>query len=154
MTALRGVRIPLDELRETYDEVVRVGSQREVARRHEWNQAKVRHRVLSYMRHAGIEGPPPGIVSPDHSQRGTLSHSGQGDRSAYREAMARVRELEEQRDALLARVERLEEVSAMFAGVHRKLDRLLAVEPLMVPRDLDRRRVDGGAGRRRESRSA
>lgn len=78
---LRAVRIPLDQLKATYDEVVATGSQRAVAIAHGWNQAKVRHRVLSYMRHAGIEGDPPGIVSRDHAQRGSLSHSGVGDRS-------------------------------------------------------------------------
>ena len=148
--SLRGVRLPPDVLRETFDEVVACGSQRAVAQAHGWHQAKVRSRVLSWMRHAGIEGPVPGIVSPSHVERGGLSHSGQGDRSAWKRAADRVIDLEREVAALRARLALLESEARPFARLEAKLDALLA-RPAVTP--VTHRRIrDGGVGGRAERR--
>lgn len=148
---LREVRIPIEVLRETYDEVVRVGSQREVAKAWGWTQAKVRHRVNSYMRHAGIEGDPPGIVSPSHRQRGSLSHSGQGDRSAWRRATDENRALRDRVAALEAEVADLTARVVPLERIEAKLDQLLA-RPVTIAAVSHRRKADGGIGGRRELR--
>lgn len=151
-TTMRGVRIPLDVLRETYDEVVACGSQRAVAKAHGWHQAKVKHRVESYMRHAGIGGLPPGITSVDHAARASLSHSGQGKASAYHRAAARIAELEAENAALRERVDELE--ARPWADIHAKLDAILA-RPAGTIVALDHRRLrDGGTSRRDQMRAA
>lgn len=154
---LRSVRVPFEELEATYNEVVAAGSQRAVALAHGWHQAKVRHRVMSYMKHAGIEGDPPGIVSKDHAQRGSMSHLGGGDRSAltalraeHATALLRLEALETENAALRRRLEESEDIRASFAALHRKLDRLLARQaPVVVTH---RRQADGGIGGKAERR--
>lgn len=156
-TYLTDIRIPIEDLRETYDEVVRVGSQREVANQRGWNQAKVRHRVLSYMRHAGIEGDPPGIVSRTHAARGSLSHSGQGARTLHRilaadlaAANARLAAVEAENTDLRERIADLEAIAARFDRIDAAIA-ALASRPIGV---VTHRRVkDGGVGGKRELRA-
>lgn len=156
---MQGIRLPLDELRQTYDEVVAAGSQRAVAKAHGWHQSKVKHRVESYMAAVGIEGPPPGIVSPEHSHRATLSHSGQGATSEWRRDQARLRDATAALERALVENRRLRErVAELDAEVARwdrlegKLDALLA-RPAAIP-VTHRRIADGGVGGRRERRDA
>jgi hypothetical protein len=152
----QGVRLDPEELRVTYDEVVAAGSQKAVAVAHGWNQAKVRHRVLAWMRHAGIEGDPPGIISPSHRIRGALSHAGTGDRTAVRLAQrdadalrARLATVEAEHAALRAEHERL-------ADLHVRFDRLEAMVAQVLARPAGivshRRQSDGGIGGREELR--
>lgn len=157
---MQGTRLPIEELRATYDEVVAAGSQRAVARAHGWHQSKVKHRVESYMAAAGIEGPAPGIISPEHSHRATLSHSGQGDRTAWRKDQARLREAQEalerslvENRRLRARVADLEEQVARWDRLEDKLDALLA-RPSSPTAITNRRIADGGVGGRKERRAA
>ena len=157
---LRAIRVPWEELEATYREVVATGSQRAVAQAHGWNQAKVRHRVLSYMRHAGIEGDPPGIVSKDHAQRGSMSHLGGGARSAltalrddHAATRLRLDALEDENRLLRERLAEVEDIRSSFAALHRKLDALLARQA-PTPLVTHRRLADGGVGGRRESRRA
>lgn len=156
---MQGTRLPIEELRATFDEVVAAGSQRAVAKAHGWHQSKVKHRVESYMAVAGIEGPAPGIISPEHSHRATLSHSGQGDRTAWRKDQARLREAQEALERALvenrrlrARVADLEEQVARWDRLEAKLDALIA-RPTGAPAVVShRRKSDGGAGGREEMR--
>ncbi len=145
---VRESRLPIEVLRATYDEVVRVGSQRLVAQAHGWHQAMVRHRVLSYMRHAGIEGDPPGVVSRSHAHRGSLSHSGQGARTEHRmltadlaAAHARLFAVEAENADLRERIADLERVDARFD----RLEALIAARPSGVILQPSHRRIkDGG----------
>ena len=158
---MQGTRLPIEELRATFDEVVAAGSQRAVAKAHGWAQSKVKHRVESYMRAAGIDGPAPGIISPEHSHRATLSHSGQGDRTAWRKDQARLREAQEALERALvenrrlrARIDDLEDRVDRWDRLEAKLDALLA-RPTVGPAVVTHRRVrDGGIGGRKERRAA
>lgn len=156
---MRGTRLPIDVLRATYDEVVAAGSQRAVAKAHGWPQSKVKHRVESYMATSGIEGPPPGIISAEHSHRATLSHSGQGDRSAWRRDQARLRDAQAALERALVenrklreRVDDLAEKVDRWDRLEAKLDALLA-RPLAIGSVTHRRIKDGGVGGREELRS-
>lgn len=156
---MQGVRLPLEELRATYDEVVAAGSQRAVAKAHGWHQAKVKHRVESYMRATGMTGPPPGIISTEHSSRAALSHSGQGERAAWRRDQARLREAQEALERALAENRRLRDRVADLGGevarwdaLEAKLDTLLARPVGIAPVVSHRRQSDGGIGGKRERR--
>lgn len=147
-TPLRPTRLSLEELRETYDAVVAAGSQRAVAKANGWHQAKVKHRVETYMRHVGIPWPPPGIISRDHSARASLSHSGLGERSAYVRSQARVRQLEAEVAELQERVEKLQDVAGMFGRVHAKLDAIARTVEARKPEPVSHRRLADGGKRR------
>lgn len=154
---LTDIRIPIEDLRATYEEVVAVGSQRLVANAHGWNQAKVRHRVLSYMRHAGIEGDPPGIVSRTHAARGSLSHSGQGARTEHRilsadlaTVRARLAAVEADNEELRDRIAELERIDRRFD----RLESLILARPVVLAAPTHRRQADGGIGGKEERKVA
>jgi hypothetical protein len=151
---LRSLRVPFDVLRETYEEVVACGSQREVAKRHGWHQAKVKHRVESYMRHAGIDGLPPGITSVSHSHRASLSHSGQGDRSAWKRAAARIVELEAEVARLHAVIADLEAEAHPWVAVHARLERIERAVGSRVAFVPDHRRQSDGGRSVKDQRKA